>query len=83
MSTRMQMDQNTIAKLTRLRILRSKQGMPFNLTEFVSDKDMARVILHDCMSSEDEETITIALNLTRSLGMMGESNTHQENIALS
>ena len=83
MNTRMQMDQTTIAKLTRLRILRSKQGLPFNLREFVTDKDMARVILHECLSSQDEETISIALNLTRSLGMLGEASKLQDNIVLS
>ncbi len=73
MTATMPIDQYTIAKLTRLRILRSKQGMPFNLMEFVRDRDIARGILHDCMSASDEETITIALSLTRQFGIQDEN----------
>lgn len=64
------MDQQTLQKLARLRILAAKEGKAFDLVKFVSDRVYAKDTLTAVLASEQEETLLLGMDVMSLFGLM-------------
>lgn len=64
------MDQQTLQKLSRLRILASKEGKAMDLVKFVSDRAYAMEALTLVLTSEKEDVVLLGMEVMDLLGLI-------------
>ncbi|MFZ5756657.1 MAG: hypothetical protein ACOY3X_07115 [Pseudomonadota bacterium] len=64
------MDQQTLQKLSRLRILAGKEGKEMDLVRFVSDRDYAREALTRILSSDKEDVVLLGMEVMDIMGLI-------------
>lgn len=64
------MDQQTLQKLSRLRILAGKEGKAMDLVKFVSDRQYATEALTLILTSEKEDVVLLGMEVMDLLGLI-------------